>query len=541
MAKTIRVSAFSTSGNEALIIPGYEPYKIPKNWCWTYWGNCGSFIAGSAFKEKFQGNKNLNIPFYKVGSLKYSNNSGCLYDNDNTIDEEIRKNIKAALIPEKSIIFAKIGEAIKLNRRSLNPSPCCIDNNLMAFIPNNKCYYKYVFYWSKSINLYAFANATTVPAIRKTDLEEIPFPLAPYKKQTEIVEHIESLFSKLDDAKEKAKKILDNFENRKASILHKAFTGELTAKWRKENEVDIDSWKQKNISECCKLGSGGTPSRRNEGYYTGNIPWIKTGEIDWNVVDSSEEKISQEAIENSSAKVYNPGAVLVAMYGMGVTRGKAAILGVKAATNQAVCVLQPQDFLFNRFLFYFFMSNYWKFREQAVGGNQLNLSATIIGKFRINLPSLSEQKEISRILDALVEKELQAKQTAEMVINQIDIMKKSILARAFRGELGTNNPNDENAEELLKRILSEKAKEANEQPKVKRTRIVIPEEIENLLQTNLEREIIKLFYKSETKEVPEEDVMSVSSRAFDNLDAVQSLEEKKLIKKSKDGIYKLLR
>lgn len=531
----------TTDVEDALVVLGYEPYSVPKNWCWTYWGNCGSFVAGSAFKEKFQGNRNLNIPFYKVGSLKYSNNSGYLYDNDNTIDEEIRKKLKASLIPENSIIFAKIGEAIRLNRRSLNSSPCCIDNNLMAFISNDKCYYKYVFYWSKSVDLYAYTNATTVPAIRKTDLEKIPFPLAPYNKQVEIVEHIESLFSKLDNAKENAQEVLDNFENRKASILHKAFTGELTAKWRKENEVDIDSWKQKNISECCKLGSGGTPSRRNEGYYTGNIPWIKTGEIDWNVVDSSEEKISQEAIENSSAKVYNPGAVLVAMYGMGVTRGKAAILGVKAATNQAVCVLQPQDFLFNRFLFYFFMSNYWKFREQAVGGNQLNLSATIIGKFRINLPSLSEQKEISRILDALVEKELQAKQTAEMVINQIDIMKKSILARAFRGELGTNNPNDENAEELLKRILSEKAAEKENQHKITKKRITIPKEIENLIGTNLEQKIVKQFLENETREVPVEEILSVSSKTFDVLETVRSLERKQLIKKISESVYKFIK
>ena len=82
------------------------------------------------------------------------------------------------------------------------------------------------------------------------------------------------------------------------------------------------------------------------------------------------------------------------MYGMGVTRGRAAILGVKAATNQAVCVLQPQEYLNNRYLFYFFMCNYWSVREQAVGGNQLNLSATIIGKLNIDIPSISEQLEI---------------------------------------------------------------------------------------------------------------------------------------------------
>lgn len=456
MAKKTKAANLSIEEKleQALIVPGYEPYKIPDNWCWTQWKMCGEFVAGSAFKEKYQGIPDLEIPFYKVGSLKYADNNGLLYDSDNTIDEDIRGILKAKLIPSYSVLFAKIGEAIRLNRRALNYKPCCIDNNLMAFIADNNCYFKYVLYWSMTVDFYTYTNATTVPAIRKTDLESIPFPVAPLDEQHRIVERIESLFSKLDEAKEKAQEVIDSFETRKAAILHKAFSGELTAKWREENGVGIESWERKRISECCKLGSGGTPSRKNPNYYTGDIPWIKTGEINWNTVNYSEESITQEAIDNSSAKVYAPGAVLVAMYGMGITRGKAAILEIEAATNQAVCVLQPKGYLFNRYLYFFFMCNYWDIREQAVGGNQLNLSATIIGKLNIDIPNLEEQYVITELLDSIIEKEYQTKQIAESVIDQIDAMKKAILARAFRGELGTNDPKEESAVELLKQILS---------------------------------------------------------------------------------------
>ena len=246
---------------------------------------------------------------------------------------------------------------------------------------------------------------------------------------------------------------MDSFETRKAAILHKAFTGELTAKWRAEHGKNISGWKVYSLKDCCRIGSGGTPSRKSPEYYKGNIPWIKTGEIDWNEIDDAEEKISDSAIENSSAKLYEPGAVLVAMYGMGVTRGRAAILQVPAATNQAVCVLQPADYLLNKYLFYYFMCNYWDIREQAVGGNQLNLSGTIIGKFQISIPSMEEQLEIVRILDSILAKEQQAKEAAEAVLEKIDLLKKSILARAFRGELGTNDPTEESAVELLREIL----------------------------------------------------------------------------------------
>ena len=436
---------------QAALVPDWEwPYKLPENWCWTNWGKCGKFIAGSGFKNEYQGFTNYDIPFYKVSSLKTANETGYLCDNTNTVDETVRKKLKAVLIPTNSLLFAKIGEAIRLNRRAINTVPCCIDNNMMAFVPQI-CQLKYAFYWSKGIDLYDFTNATTVPAIRKTDLEKIPFPLAPFAEQQRIVDRIESLFAKLDEAKEKAQAVVDSFETRKAAILHKAFTGELTKKWRKSANT---RWAYKKIKDCCKLGSGGTPSRKVPDFYKGDIPWIKTGEIEWNDIYDTEEKITQSAIDNSSARCYKPGVVLVAMYGMGVTRGKASILRVQAATNQAVCVLEPQSaLLYNRYLLYYFMRNYWDIREKAVGGNQLNLSLTIIKELNIEIPPIDEQMEIVQILDDLFAKEQQAKESAEVVLGQIDLMKKSILARAFRGELGTNDPNEESAVELLKEII----------------------------------------------------------------------------------------
>ncbi|MCR4674019.1 MAG: restriction endonuclease subunit S, partial [Lachnospiraceae bacterium] len=278
--------------------------------------------------------------------------------------------------------------------------------------------------------------SVTVKHLSSTSLQKLHFPLPPISEQQRIVNRIESMFAKLDKAKEKAQNVVDCFETRKAAILHQAFTGNLTAKWRKENGVSDDSWKEKSIGECCKLGSGGTPSKSHPEYYdNGDIPWLKTGEIDWNDIYEVEEKITQEGMKNSSAKIYPAESVVIAMYGMGVTRGKAGILKIPTTTNQAVCVLQPDTALFNRYLFYYFMRNYWTFREKAVGGNQLNYSATMISKWTIDLPSLPEQQEIVRILDTVLEKESAAKFAAEQILEQIDLLKKSILARAFRGEL----------------------------------------------------------------------------------------------------------
>ena len=434
MAKETKAADLSIEEKleQALVVPGYEPYTIPDNWCWlkllASFDNCTDSKKKVKQKQYLESGTWAIIDQGKQEIGGYTNDEALLYTGNLPviIFGDHTRCIKYIDFP-----FAQGADGVKVLR------------------PKSFYFPKLFYYALQSVEIPNLGYRRHFPIF-----DRFAIPLPPLPEQQRIVERIESLFSKLEEAKEEAQGVIDSFETRKAAILHKAFSGELTAKWREENGVGIESWERKRISECCKLGSGGTPSRKNPNYYTGDIPWIKTGEINWNTVNYSEESITQEAIDNSSAKVYAPGAVLVAMYGMGITRGKAAILGIEAATNQAVCVLQPKEYLFNRYLYFFFMCNYWDIREQAVGGNQLNLSATIIGKLNIDIPNLEEQYVITELLDSIIEKEYQTKQIAESVIDQIDAMKKAILARAFRGELGTNNPEEESAVELLKQILS---------------------------------------------------------------------------------------
>lgn len=445
---------------QAALVPDWEwPYKLPGNWCWTKIGSISSLHRGVSYKKtdahtERRENSCLVMRGGNICEGSIDTEADNIYVDISLVAENqiVRKN--------DIIIVASTGSTKVIGRAGISKMDY-LDVAFGAFLllvrPSTKVNQRYIDYFFLSDNyrnrIKKLASGININNIRGEYITETLVPLAPLAEQQRIVDRIESLFAKLDEAKEKAQAVVDSFETRKAAILHKAFTGELTAKWREENGVSSKEWTTCSLSKCCKIGSGGTPSRKSSKYYAGNIPWIKTGEIEWNEVVDSEEKISQEAIDNSSAKLYDPGAVLVAMYGMGVTRGRASILGVKAATNQAVCVLQPQEHLNNRYLFYFFMCNYWSMREQAVGGNQLNLSATIIGKQNIDIPPVSEQLEIVRILDNLNAKERSTKEIAETVIEQIDTLKKAILARAFRGELGTNNPSEESALELLKRIL----------------------------------------------------------------------------------------
>ena len=536
MAKKTKDSNLSIEERlEQALIPNWdEPYKLPENWCWVRVDAIASIYTGNSINEHVKEEKYTG----RTDGLVYLATKDI--DFDSTIDYDTNVCIPQSegfkVAPKYSTLLCIEGGSAGRKIGFITQDVCFV-NKLCAFVPHGKINPKYLYY---AIQSDAFKKHGLIGGVSVKEVSSIFVPFAPIESQNKIVELIESVFNKLDEASEKAQEVVDGFETRKAAILHKAFSGELTAKWREENDVSFDEWITCSLSKCCKIGSGGTPSRKNSEYYAGDIPWIKTGEIEWNEVVDSEEKISQAAIDNSSAKLYNPGAVLVAMYGMGVTRGRAAILGVKAATNQAVCVLQPQEYLNNRYLFYFFMCNYWSVREQAVGGNQLNLSATIIGKLNIDIPPVSEQMEIVRVLYNLISKEQRAKETAERVIEQVDTMKKAILARAFRGELGTNDPSEESAVELLKKVLGGDV--AAQAPAKKPTkRISIPSDIKELLSNIREEEIIKLLLKSAPQPVSIQEIMSLSSKKFELMDALRSLEKKHLITKNESGDYSLTR
>lgn len=416
---------------QAALVPDWEqPYKVPENWCWVYAPAMFSIEYGKGLSTK---------ELCETGYPVFGANGQIGFYN-----EYMFEDIKA--------LMSCRGAYSGTMNLSL-PKSFITSNSLIINSKHKDIDVKFIFYLYSALKKKDLISGSAQPQVTVQAFSNYPIPLPPLLEQRRIVDRIEGLFAKLDEAKQKAQDALDSFETRKAAILHKAFTGELTAQWRKEHGVGMESWARHPLKDVTQIGSGGTPSRKNSQYYLGDILWVKTGEIYWNYIYDSEEKITEEAIANSSAKLYPAGTVLVAMYGQGLTRGRSAILGVPATTNQAVCALQPCDRLGNRYLYYYFMANYWEYREKAVGGNQPNYSATMIGKWIINIPSVLEQAEIVRILDDLLAKEQQAKEVAEAVLEQIDLIKKSILARAFRGELGTNDPAEESAVELVRNII----------------------------------------------------------------------------------------
>lgn len=166
--------------------------------------------------------------------------------------------------------------------------------------------------------------------------------------------------------------------------------------------ISNNSFKLKKIKDICTVSSGGTPSRERKEYYKGNIPWIKTGEVVNDIIYDTEEKITIEAIKNSSAKIYPKDSLIIAMYGQGATRGRTAKLGIDASTNQACAVLFNIDnsVILTDYLWLYLMGEYDRIREMASGNNQPNLNAQMLKDYNVIIPPFEIQTKIINTINS---------------------------------------------------------------------------------------------------------------------------------------------
>ena len=211
-----------------------------------------------------------------------------------------------------------------------------------------------------------------------------------------------------------------------------------------------EGWVWTTLGNIGTWQAGGTPNRSNKEYYGGNIPWLKTGDLNDSFIISIPESITEEAVSKSSAKLNPKGSVLMAMYG--ATIGKLGILTFPAATNQACCACIQYDAVVQMYLFYYLMSQRSSFIEKGGGGAQPNISKEIIINTAIPVPPLSEQSRIVSQIDywfSIIEKIESAKVNLKTCIDQT---KNKILTLAIHGKLVPQDPNDEPAIELLKRV-----------------------------------------------------------------------------------------
>jgi type I restriction enzyme S subunit len=276
-------------------------------------------------------------------------------------------------------------------------------------------FFKSPMYWHQ---IKIMANGAAQPGVNSSKLKELEIPLPPLPEQKRIA----TILDKADAIRRKRQQAIHLADEFLRAVFLDMFGDPVT------NPKNIDTT---TIGSLCEVSTGATPSRKIEGYYLGNIPWVKTTEVDGYVIHETGECISKDGLNNSSCKLNPVGSIVLAMYGQGKTRGKVGVLGVEAATNQACAVINPSSKVMMDYLYMYLLLSYESLRCLGQGGGQPNLNLSIVKNFPVLLPSESQQKLFVNICSYAREIESKAVASCQGSKNFFD----SLCQKAFKGEL----------------------------------------------------------------------------------------------------------
>ncbi|MEO9476772.1 MAG: restriction endonuclease subunit S [Cyclobacteriaceae bacterium] len=477
--------------------------KLPHGWVNAELSELAKVQSGGTPSRSNSRYWNGEIPWVKISDIKD------LYvsETDEFITQEGLDNSSTRIFPKGTIlftIFATIG------RIGILEIEATTNQAIAGITPSKFIDSKYLTYslLNLSIAIQGHGKGVAQKNINQSILKSTLIPIPPLPEQKRIVAKLDALFGHLDTLKTKLDRIPELLKNFRQQVLTQAVTGKLTEEWREGKELEEnghnllkrilkerrkryedqvtkaiesgirkpkklrglddeykvdqvsdvpDSWSRTVVDKIGLVQVGATPSRKENNYWNGQIPWVSSGEVANNRIIDTAERITDEGFRNSSVKLNSKGSVLIAMIGEGKTRGQSAILDIEACTNQNIAAVElNSNHVKSEYLWFHFLANYEKNRSSGRGGNQPALNGKKIGEIFVNLPPLVEQDEIIKRVESLFDLAVKIESQYQSLKAKIDNLPQAILNKAFKGELVDQDPNDEPASELLKRIQNEK-------------------------------------------------------------------------------------
>ena len=434
------------------------PFEIPHGWEWERIGNLFETTSGSTpLSRNPDYYQNGSINWVRTTDL----NNGVLCKTEIQITEKACSDYNLTILPRNSVCIAMYGGAGTIGKHSILQFDTTINQSVCAIKPNGYCNMDYLHTFIEYQRPYWMdfaAGSRKDPNINQLIIKHCLLPIPPQKEQVRIVENLRLLnphIARFGECQIKLEHINKDISDLlKKSILQEAIQGKLVPQIAEEGTaqelleqikvekrklvkegklkksalttsvifrgddnkyyeqigkkcLDIteqipfeipNSWTWARMGQVGNWGAGSTPQRGNQDYYGGNILWLKTGELNNDVVYDTEEKITQRAFQDCSLRMNKIGDVLIAMYG--ATIGKLAIVGKELTTNQACCGCTPYV-VYNWFLFYFLMASRDSFIKKGEGGAQPNISRVKLVEHLIPLPPLNEQKRIVKRIETL--------------------------------------------------------------------------------------------------------------------------------------------
>lgn len=431
MARTKKEAALTPDERlQAALVPDWEwPYKLPENWCWTRITVITDILNGFAFKSQHYSSAGIRI--IRITNVQ----DGFIQDKKPVYYPlESQKEITPFMLKDGDFLMSLTGNVGRVAIIDASFLPAALNQRVacLRIKSEDSARKEYIFYFclQKQFVSDCIKSAKGSAQLNMSTewLKEYPIPLPPLAEQQRIVDRIESLFAKLDEAKEKAQAVVDSFETRKAAILHKAFTGELTAKWREEHGVRMESWEQCSLSDVCtvnpkKADTKDLPDELEVSFF----PMPALSEIYGEITDPQTRLLKEV---RSGFTNFSEGDVVFAKITPCMENGKSAVVGklvndIGYGTTEFF-VLRCSDRLYNRFLYHLVRDKLFRDKAKAVMAGavgQQRVPKRYLETYKLNLPKFNEQREIVRILDGSFAKEQQTKEAAEAVLDQIDLMK----------------------------------------------------------------------------------------------------------------------
>jgi type I restriction enzyme S subunit len=369
-----------------------KPFEIPDNWEWVRFGNLVEFKIGKTPKRSnLDYWDNGKYPWFSISDIR---DGETIYDSKERVSEKAYTDVfKEQISPKGTLIMSF---KLSIGKMSILGVDGFHNEAIISIFPiydSDETIKMYLFRIMKGLDILEDSKKAVKGAtLNTTSLNSILVPLPPLAEQKRIVAKVDELFALIDELDSNKEELLEVINLTRNQVLQLAIQGKLVAqdpndepasvllekikeerdKLVREKEIKKqkplpeiteeekpfkipESWEWVRLGEIGDWGAGATPKRSNPKYYkNGTIPWIKTGELNDGYIKHSEEYITEEAIKETSVRMNKIGDVLIAMYG--ATIGKLGILKIKATTNQACCACTPFNGVFNRYLFYYLLS-----------------------------------------------------------------------------------------------------------------------------------------------------------------------------------------
>ena len=375
-------------------------------------GDLGKIITGNTPSKKLLEFYNSNdIPFIKPDDFKTTDEISTSKGNKNYISENARNN--ARIVPKNSVLVTCIGIIGKV---MISESELSFNQQINAIVPNELILSKYLAYlllYNKS-KLDFISNAPVVPIINKTQFSEFEVTFhEDIDVQEKIIQNLENLDNQILKRRHQSKLLLNLVKSRFNEMFGDPVLNEMG--WEKHALKEFGIWK-----------SGGTPKKNEEKYFRGHIPWITSGELEHKYIDDSSEKITEKAIECSSAKIIEKGSLLLGMYD---TAGLKSSINTKVMScNQAIAFAKLDDKITNTIYVYYVIQNLRSMLlNQQRGVRQKNFNLSMIKNIAIPLPPLSLQNEFADFVAQVDKSQLAIQKSLE----ELETLKKSLMQEYF--------------------------------------------------------------------------------------------------------------